>query len=102
MCHVRTAPDVLCCRRAGLTTTPLDVLKTRLMTQGTGDGRAYKNVLDCAAKIYREEGAAAFMRGWQPRVTSIAVGGCIFFGALEQAKKVLVPQTEAADALSGH
>jgi len=80
---------------AGFTTTPLDVLKTRLMTQGSGSARVYDNVLHCAIKVYREEGAAAFLRGWQPRVTWIAIGGCIFFTALEQAKKCLVPPTVA-------
>ena len=79
------------CAFAGFTTTPLDVLKTRLMTQGSGSERLYANVWDCAVKIYKQEGAAAFLRGWEPRVTWIAVGGCIFFTALEQSKKLLVP-----------
>jgi solute carrier family 25 (mitochondrial S-adenosylmethionine transporter), member 26 len=82
---------------SGFTTTPLDVLKTRLMTQGTGANRVYKNVFDCAAKIYQEEGAKALFRGWEPRVTWIAIGGCIFFAALEQAKKMLVPGSEYDD-----
>eukprot|EP00892_Ulva_mutabilis_P001191 jgi/Ulvmu1/11072/UM007_0254.1 len=77
----------------GFTTTPLDVLKTRLMTQGSGAARVYDNVWHCALKVYREEGVSAFLRGWQPRVTWIAIGGCIFFTALEQAKKYLVPPT---------
>ena len=51
----------------GLVTTPLDVLKTRLMLQGTSG--QYRGVLDCATKIVREEGAAALFRhawgvGW--------------------------------------
>jgi solute carrier family 25 S-adenosylmethionine transporter 26 len=82
----------------GLVTTPLDVLKTRLMLQGTsGECRGtaavgqpplpllraavalvppcllpehnlalaagqYKGVVDCAAKIIREEGTAAMFR----------------------------------------
>jgi solute carrier family 25 (mitochondrial S-adenosylmethionine transporter), member 26 len=61
------------------------------MTQGAGPNRLYKNVFDCAVKIYQQEGAKAFLRGWEPRVTWIAIGGCVFFTALEQAKKVLVP-----------
>ncbi len=74
----------------GLVTTPLDVLKTRLMIQGsTGQ---YKNVFDCAAKIMKEEGAGALMRGWQPRVIWIGVGGSVFFTVLEQAKKLYAPK----------
>ena len=67
------------------------MLKTRLMTQGSGSERLYANVWDCAVKIYKEEGLSAFLKGWEPRVTWIAVGGCIFFTALEQSKKLLVP-----------
>ena len=44
----------------GFATTPLDVVKTRLMTQG--ERGQYKGVVDCARQIYREEGSAAFLR----------------------------------------
>jgi hypothetical protein len=37
----------------------LDVVKTRLMTQGAN--RTYSGVLDAFGKIWREEGAAAFL-----------------------------------------
>eukprot|EP01024_Parvocaulis_polyphysoides_P030088 TRINITY_DN27343_c0_g1_i1.p1 TRINITY_DN27343_c0_g1~~TRINITY_DN27343_c0_g1_i1.p1 ORF type:complete len:264 (+),score=58.39 TRINITY_DN27343_c0_g1_i1:77-793(+) len=74
----------------GAVTTPFDVLKTRLMTQGTSG--VYKNVFDATFKIAQEEGLSAFLKGWEPRVTWIALGGCVFFTALEQAKKVFVPQ----------
>ncbi|CAK0762369.1 hypothetical protein CVIRNUC_002950 [Coccomyxa viridis] len=74
----------------GFATTPLDVVKTRLMTQG--ERGQYKGVVDCARQIYREEGSAAFLRGWEPRVLWIAVGGCVFFTALEAAKKFYAPK----------
>ena len=67
-------------------TTPLDVIKTRLMTQGAGG--AYKGVVDCALRIAREEGPAAFFKGVGPRVTWIGIGGSVFFTCLEAAKKV--------------
>lgn len=47
----------------GLITCPLDVLKTRQML-GSSE---YKNVLDCAVSIVRQEGFQALMKGWQPR-----------------------------------
>jgi hypothetical protein len=70
-------------------TTPLDVLKTRLMTQGTS-GR-YKNIVDATLTIARTEGLGAFMSGWQPRLLWISLGGFVFFPALEAAKQLFSP-----------
>ena len=41
-------------------TTPLDVIKTRLMTQGTA--KTYSGVFDCAHKIWTLEGSSAFLK----------------------------------------
>lgn len=73
----------------GFVTTPFDVLKTRLMTQGTSG--QYKSFLDCTTKLLQEEGFFALFKGWQPRLVWISIGGCVFFTALEQARKVFVP-----------
>lgn len=73
----------------GIVTTPLDVLKTRLMTQGT-TGR-YKNLVDATLTIARTEGMSAFMSGWQPRLLWISLGGFVFFPALEAAKQLFSP-----------
>jgi hypothetical protein len=73
----------------GIVTTPLDVLKTRLMTQGAS-GR-YKNLLDATLTIAKTEGWAAFMSGWQPRLIWISLGGFVFFPALEAAKDLFGP-----------
>ena len=32
------------------------------------------------------------VQGWEPRVLWISIGGCIFFSALEQAKKAYAPK----------
>lgn len=77
---------------AGVITTPLDVLKTRLMTQGAS-GR-YKNVFDAAVQIARNEGMAAFMSGWQPRFIWISIGGFVFFPVLEATKKFYAPKPQ--------
>ncbi|GFR47022.1 hypothetical protein Agub_g8707, partial [Astrephomene gubernaculifera] len=74
----------------GVITTPLDVLKTRLMTQGAS-GR-YKNLLDATVTIARTEGLSAFMSGWQPRLMWISLGGFVFFPVLEAAKKFYAPK----------
>ena len=71
----------------GAVTTPLDVLKTRFMTGGTAV--KYKNLLDAAVTISREEGWRALFAGVQPRVTWIGIGGFIFFGCLEKSREVL-------------
>eukprot|EP00903_Cladosiphon_okamuranus_P008974 g8585.t1 len=75
---------------AGLT-TPLDVVKTRLMTQGPGQ---YSGVTGCLRSILKEEGPGALFAGSVPRMTSIAFGGAIFFGAYETAKSVISVKME--------
>lgn len=72
---------------AGLT-TPLDVVKTRLMTQRRGSGQVYAGLLDCLVRVAREEGIGALYKGLVPRVVNIALGGAIFFGAYEAFKSV--------------
>lgn len=76
----------------GAVTTPLDVLKTRLMVQGTA-GR-YKGVADCLSKICAEEGAGALFRGVGPRVLWIGIGGSIFFTVLEKTKSLMAEKRE--------
>ncbi|KAK1259383.1 hypothetical protein QJS04_geneDACA005469 [Acorus gramineus] len=71
----------------GAITTPLDVIKTRLMVQGSAS--QYKGVLDCVQTIVREEGPSALLKGIQPRVLWIGIGGSIFFGVLERTKQLL-------------
>lgn len=75
---------------AGLT-TPLDVVKTRLMTQSPGQ---YAGIGSCLQSILKEEGAGALFAGAGPRMTSIAFGGAIFFGAYETAKAVISVKME--------
>ena len=49
---------------AGFVTTcvanPVDVIKTRYMNSKSGQ---YKNAIDCAVKMFREGGPAAFYKG---------------------------------------
>ncbi|KNA20406.1 hypothetical protein SOVF_052500 [Spinacia oleracea] len=71
----------------GAITTPLDVIKTRLMIQGSGN--QYKGIVDCVKTIVREEGAPALLKGVGPRVLWIGIGGSIFFGVLESTKRFL-------------
>lgn len=74
----------------GLVTTPLDVVKTRLMTQGLT--AQYAGVVDCIGKVIRNEGFTALFKGGAARVTWIGVGGSIFFTALESSQRLLVSE----------
>ncbi|GJQ15706.1 hypothetical protein GpartN1_g7497.t1 [Galdieria partita] len=71
-------------------TTPLDVLKTRLMTQpvavSTG---AYRGAWDCARQLVQHEGFRAFWKGVGPRVFYIGPSGAIFFVVYEGMKRIL-------------
>lgn len=70
---------------AAACTTPLDVVKTRIML-------ADKSVLDLRIStmflsIYREKGIAGLFAGFAPRVLWMFLGGYIFFGSYDFAKK---------------
>ncbi|BAT94348.1 probable S-adenosylmethionine carrier 2, chloroplastic isoform X1 [Vigna umbellata] len=71
----------------GAVTTPLDVVKTRLMVQGSQNH--YKGISDCVRTIVKEEGTHALFKGIGPRVLWIGVGGSIFFCVLEKTKQIL-------------
>jgi hypothetical protein len=46
---------------------PVDVIKNRLMSQPTGEGRLYSGMLDCMAKTVRNEGVMALYKGFLPQ-----------------------------------
>ncbi|KAH9607971.1 hypothetical protein KSS87_006258 [Heliosperma pusillum] len=71
----------------GAITTPLDVIKTRLMVQGSAN--QYNGIVDCVQTVIKEEGAPALLKGIGPRVLWIGIGGSIFFGVLERTKRIL-------------
>nr|XP_033808639.1 mitochondrial glutamate carrier 2 isoform X2 [Geotrypetes seraphini]XP_033808640.1 mitochondrial glutamate carrier 2 isoform X2 [Geotrypetes seraphini]XP_033808641.1 mitochondrial glutamate carrier 2 isoform X2 [Geotrypetes seraphini]XP_033808643.1 mitochondrial glutamate carrier 2 isoform X2 [Geotrypetes seraphini]XP_033808644.1 mitochondrial glutamate carrier 2 isoform X2 [Geotrypetes seraphini] len=58
---------------AAVAVTPLDVLKTRIQTLKKGINEdTYNGLIDCARKIWRNEGASAFMKGAGCRALVIA------------------------------
>lgn len=75
---------------AGLT-TPLDVLKTRLMLGKDKHGRVYHNAVDVLKRTVAEEGFPTLMSGVQPRVFWISLGGFVFFGAYETFRGFVTP-----------
>lgn len=76
---------------AGALTTPLDVLKTRLMLGVDHHGQVYRNVRDVLTRTLANEGPRGLLHGLQPRVMWISIGGFVFFGAWEFAKSVVQP-----------
>lgn len=68
---------------AGLT-TPLDVLKTRMML---AEERQNAGVL--TGRILREEGVGAFFKGVGPRTMWISIGGAVFLGSYQWASNAL-------------
>jgi solute carrier family 25 S-adenosylmethionine transporter 26 len=74
---------------AAAVTTPLDVIKTRLMTQQAGltatsaTHKPYRNATDAFRRIIAEEGWQALFLGLRPRITWISIGGALFFGAYD-------------------
>lgn len=68
---------------AGLT-TPLDVLKTRLML-----ATQRESVFSLAGRIYREEGWRVFFAGLGPRTTWIGIGGAVFLGSYQFASNAM-------------
>jgi len=61
-------------------TTPLDVLKTRMML-----ARDKRPMMVLAGEIVRESGVVAFFRGMGPRVLWISAGGAVFLGSYQWA-----------------
>ncbi|CAA0807058.1 S-adenosylmethionine carrier 1-chloroplastic/mitochondrial [Striga hermonthica] len=79
----------------GAMTTPLDVIKTRLMIQGSK--KQYNGIVHCMNTILKEEGSSAFLRGMGARVVWIGIGGSIFFGVLEKSKQLLARRHRLKD-----
>ena len=98
---------------AAALTTPLDVLKTRLMLGSDSKGIPYSSVYDTLVRLYHEGSSQnvtdttdklnkgwtfkksrfsylkVFFAGIQPRVMWISIGGFFFFGAYEQSTHLL-------------
>ena len=73
-------------------TTPLDVLKTRIMLQRREHGEARADgiqVIRLFVQIKKEDGMRGLFRGFGPRVVWISVGGAIFLGTYQWARNRL-------------
>lgn len=73
---------------AASVTTPLDVIKTRLMIGKDANGVVYKNAMDVARRVVKDEGSKTLWKGIEPRVMWISIGGFVFFGAYEEFRTI--------------
>ena len=74
---------------AAALTTPLDVIKTRTILSRKEELKQYQSPWQAMSKLWREGGVKKLFSGVTPRVLWISLGGFIFFGAYEKAKKLL-------------
>lgn len=68
-------------------TTPLDVIKTRVMSQMPGPGKAYEGWVACARRTVTIEGVGGMFRGVGQRVVYMAASVALFSAAYEVTKK---------------
>lgn len=81
-----------------MTTTPFDVMKTRMMTVPQGQPASMSTV---AFSILRHEGPLGLFKGAVPRFFWIAPLGAMNFAGYELARKALNESEEARAAGTG-
>ncbi|KAF8953898.1 hypothetical protein BGZ52_007425 [Haplosporangium bisporale] len=64
------------------TTMPLDVVKTKM--QALNAKQLYSGVVDCAWKVFKNEGVLSFWKGATPRLARLIMSGGIVFTVYEQ------------------
>lgn len=72
---------------AACITTPLDVVKTRLMLGKDAAGVPYKGTVNTFMRVYHQEGAKRLFSGVGPRTMWISIGGFVYFGMYETASR---------------
>ena len=68
-------------------TTPLDVLKTRMIL-----ARERESVMGMLGRVLRESGPRAFFAGMGPRVLWISAGGAVFLGSYQWAWNMMAEE----------
>ncbi|GAV54648.1 hypothetical protein ZYGR_0AN01160 [Zygosaccharomyces rouxii] len=68
-------------------TQPIDVIKTRMQSKYAW--MTYKNSLNCAYRIFVEEGVAKFWKGWIPRLFKVGLSGGISFGVYQYVENLV-------------
>ncbi|OWF34706.1 mitochondrial substrate carrier family protein ucpB-like [Mizuhopecten yessoensis] len=71
-----------------LTTSPVDVVKTRIMNQQQGN-KVYKSAFDCFLKTLRSEGPLGLYKGFIPNWMRIGPHTTVAFFIFEQLRRVV-------------
>ncbi|KAI0567641.1 uncoupling protein 2-like isoform X1 [Gracilaria domingensis] len=72
----------------GMVTTPLDVVRTRVMAQKANSvARVYSGALNCASKVMKTEGFVALFKGAVPRGVYMGVSVLVFSAAFTTAER---------------
>ncbi|XP_074646035.1 dicarboxylate carrier UCP2-like [Tubulanus polymorphus] len=87
---------------AGFITTcfasPVDVVKTRFMNSGPG---VYNGAIDCALKMFKEGGLAAFYKGFVPNYMRLGSWNILTFVLFEQLKRGMSHYTSDSNSNTG-
>lgn len=83
LCHFTAAFSAGFC--ATVVASPIDVVKTRIMNSPNGQ---FKGMLDCAGKLYKENGLKAFYKGFTPSFMRMGTWNVCMFMSYEQLKKL--------------
>lgn len=73
----------------GALTTPLDVIRTRIMSQRFAPGNSYGNWFSCLTRSVRAEGAGVLLRGVVPRTIYVAASVALFSLGYEASRKYI-------------
>ena len=83
---------------AAYLTTPCDVIKTRLQVEARKGESTYNGLVDCAKKVYKEEGFKAFFKGGPARILRSSPQFGFTLAAYEVLQKLLpMPGSEEAE-----
>lgn len=83
-CHLTAATTAGLCTT--LAASPVDVVKTRYMNSAPGE---YKGAVDCAVRMFVQEGPGAFYKGFVPSFTRLVSWNIVLWVTYEQIKKRL-------------
>lgn len=79
---------------AASTTTPADVIKTRLQIEARKGESTYNGIVDCAVKIFKQEGPRALLKGVLPRIVRSSPQFGVTLLSYELLQKALDPNKE--------
>ncbi|GJQ14427.1 hypothetical protein GpartN1_g6218.t1 [Galdieria partita] len=85
---------------AAVIMTPVDVVKTRLMTQRVSDTLQYKGIFPTLQRIFTEEGPPALFKGVIPRVMFLAPLAAITLSLYEGISRYLIQRKQQARTTS--